>query len=680
MYKLSADPKAKVDQLNRHKFAQDIARLLVLSAPDANESLVFGLNGSWGSGKSSLLGFIQEEIKGFYKQDTNNELGVYEIFEFNPWMFSGQEQLQRYFLGELFRKLGGKEGKFKEAVNRLSKFVKRFVPTKQLLPEEWEEAVEKIIAALSGEETIEQLKKAVDELLIEENLRLYIIMDDIDRLSPDEIVQVFQLVKLNANFKNTIFLLAYDKEVVVSALEQKFKGQGERYLAKIVQADYTLPEMLEEQVENLFFRELENRLKSLKIPFIPAELMHFWQRHGMKKFFQTPRDIHRYLNGLVFRLPVVWQDVNVAQFLVVEAIRTFDFGGFQNMYEISLDCLRKTHHFPSFRDDDVWTKGRFSDPTTLELVRELAKRPTPDSLREMYVDVKKDVFTNDGFERYFSLQLSKKDVSEQEFRDFLTYPEESLLRLQAIHINGRLKNLFRRLLTPGWEKDFPEIGLPTVEGFVNFLHTLNETEQGHHLAYLFDFINQLLENKQKKPHEQGIIRSYLLDLGTGYPQTVRFLWLFHQWQGFQKKWESSPNSLSLEEKDVVDALMAYSTTWIDNVVNDLPKCYNSELGHRIIQSFALFEPSAYPDFMLNKFKKPIQMGWLLSKNTMFGNNGEASRWRSEGSLFPAPVFEHFRKTLIEEPLDKLAKLMPPDHFSAVRFFISEDLTPDLPKQ
>ncbi len=53
---------------------------------------------------------------------------------------------------------------------------------------------------------------------MEEKLKIIVSIDDIDRLSEEEIIAVFQLVKALGDFPNTIYILAFDYDVVVRAL------------------------------------------------------------------------------------------------------------------------------------------------------------------------------------------------------------------------------------------------------------------------------------------------------------------------------------------------------------------------------------------------------------------------------------------------------------------------------
>jgi predicted KAP-like P-loop ATPase len=63
----SDEPIASKDEdvLDRAPYAIQAARLITVSDP-SKSSIVFGLTGAWGSGKSSMLAMIQEEIEESY--------------------------------------------------------------------------------------------------------------------------------------------------------------------------------------------------------------------------------------------------------------------------------------------------------------------------------------------------------------------------------------------------------------------------------------------------------------------------------------------------------------------------------------------------------------------------------------------------------------------------------------
>ncbi len=99
------------DKLGRGVFAGGIAR--AITNWDGEESLVIGLYGEWGSGKTSIKNLIVGKLG-------NEALTDSPVLEFNPWMWSGQEKLTTAFFSELGKVLG-REGSSEDAERRVAK-------------------------------------------------------------------------------------------------------------------------------------------------------------------------------------------------------------------------------------------------------------------------------------------------------------------------------------------------------------------------------------------------------------------------------------------------------------------------------------------------------------------------------------------------------------------------------
>src|SRR5437588_4933907 len=96
------------DQLGRVPFARTLAK--TITSMKGLDSFVFGLCGPWGSGKSSILKLVERELRS--GRSKTKPL----VCNFNPWWFSGQDQLLRAFLSQL----GSVAGRVDQA-GRLSK-------------------------------------------------------------------------------------------------------------------------------------------------------------------------------------------------------------------------------------------------------------------------------------------------------------------------------------------------------------------------------------------------------------------------------------------------------------------------------------------------------------------------------------------------------------------------------
>ncbi len=89
---------------------------------------------------------------------------------------------------------------------------------------------------------MEEVKRSISEDLEDLDQRIYIFIDDMDRLTQNEIKQMFRLINSVADFSNTTYVLAFDYEIVSTALEgERGVSNGEEYLDKIIQLPKTIP-------------------------------------------------------------------------------------------------------------------------------------------------------------------------------------------------------------------------------------------------------------------------------------------------------------------------------------------------------------------------------------------------------------------------------------------------------
>lgn len=326
------------DRLDRFPFAEQLATGLIEGYAQSEEALVVGIHGPWGSGKSSLVNLMVRVIRRHYYKEVG-EKGI--VLTFNPWMFSGQQELQLIFLRELAARLYAFSEETRQVAKKLYQLLSRLEAlAKPITPflkltlgekvvlffQQFGGFVKQITGQTARSKDVESLKKKIDDALKGSKIRLYITIDDIDRLTFAEIEHIFQLVKLNANFANTVFVLAYDQEVVVNALDQKFAGRGQQYLEKIVQVDYGLPKMNRHTLKQLLRERMGALLKELGItPSLDELIEENPQLWGcIEAYIRHIRDINRYLNAVRLRLKCIWEDIDIIDFLALEVLRVLD--------------------------------------------------------------------------------------------------------------------------------------------------------------------------------------------------------------------------------------------------------------------------------------------------------------------------------------------------------------------
>ncbi len=169
----------------------------------------------------------------------------------------------------------------------------------------------------------EQLKKDIAELLSKQRQRILIVIDDIDRLTAEEIRQLFRVVKAVADFPNVIYLLAFDREVVVNALNSMQNTPGEQYLEKVVQLPLDLPAPDKTGLQDMLTKRLDTILAGTNDVLFDRSRWANRYVKGIVHFFVTPRDVIRFCNAMTFEYPAVSNEVNAVDFIMIELLRVF---------------------------------------------------------------------------------------------------------------------------------------------------------------------------------------------------------------------------------------------------------------------------------------------------------------------------------------------------------------------
>lgn len=313
----SIDPK---DDLFGHApFAKSLADSICRYA--GSDGLVLALYGPWGSGKSTVLGYVSHYIE----QEPEESQPV--VVSFNPWWFSGQENLARAFLGQLQAVLPSRSKKFKKLGDLLGDFAEGVGGLIDLsgVTGGAGGTIGKFIAKLTKRKPkdVPAIKAEISQILREAKKRILVVIDDIDRLTPDETRQLFTVIKALADFPNVVYLLAFDRDVAAQAIEQQSGLPGERYLEKIIQVPFELPPIDRVALRAALFKRLDQVLGDTPDGLFDQS---YWTNvffDGIDPLIQVPRDVVRFTNTLSVTYPAVRGEVNPVDFIALEAIRVF---------------------------------------------------------------------------------------------------------------------------------------------------------------------------------------------------------------------------------------------------------------------------------------------------------------------------------------------------------------------
>lgn len=345
---LSDDPLTELDDPSLFGRAILVQRILEVLQRIRQQSLstTLGLIGAWGSGKTTVLQGLITRIDATNPDSETILDEQWSVAQFNPWLYSDAVSLHAGFFAELRSSLP-KEEQWKETRASVAALGKRLAPLSALtglLGVNSEQAVESLLEQLTVS-AADQHKRVAKEL---ESLNhpVLMVIDDIDRLSAEELLQVFKLVRLVGRLPNVYYLLSYDEQTVVDLLGKTdlVSASDERraldYLEKIVQVRIDVPTLRDFEVDRVVSRSLQHIERHHRLEVSESELAELIRRFDgvLSKRLRTPRAIKRYFAQLDAFLPGVGREVLFRDFAVLTWLRTVEPGVY-NLIQTTKDLL-----------------------------------------------------------------------------------------------------------------------------------------------------------------------------------------------------------------------------------------------------------------------------------------------------------------------------------------------------
>ena len=244
-----------VDQPNKN-FDNDFlgidnhAQALTNFIKSCQTPLTVGIQGEWGSGKTSLLNSISHKLGD----------KEYKIITINAWeqaLLSKPEETLLKIVNEIINNLTDELSDKEKYKNKISQNFEKITKG----------ALRVAGAAIGGNATAEVVKDLMDNnqsvindlknTLKEVTLKIVdrrnydkivIYVDDLDRIDPPDAVSILELLKNIFDIEHCVFVLAIDYQVVVKGLEKKFGKRNDSnewefkaFFDKIIQLPFMMP-------------------------------------------------------------------------------------------------------------------------------------------------------------------------------------------------------------------------------------------------------------------------------------------------------------------------------------------------------------------------------------------------------------------------------------------------------
>ncbi len=300
----------KNDVNQRWRYIDTIATLL-LNADTEERAFAIGITGEWGSGKTSFMDTLEQRLSA-----AKNLLQLH----FNPWLISDAKGITAAFFSELSYRLSQKTDML---TSDLSDYMR--IITSEIEGNAAVKVLKKALPAFRWNRNgIDELRSSINDSLRELDKKLIIYIDDLDRLDDEEITEVLRIIRNSADFANIVFVVAYDKTQINSALSGKFKQGSTKYVEKVFQHEFHLPPI----DRNILLAELNVRLEPILSEYdnearkVMFERQNFKQNYSsLKNHLRHYRDVSRFVNIFKVHYPYLQNHVFLPDLYLVIFLR-----------------------------------------------------------------------------------------------------------------------------------------------------------------------------------------------------------------------------------------------------------------------------------------------------------------------------------------------------------------------
>lgn len=271
------------DMLDTRKYARALKRF-ILGCPTP---MSIAIQGDWGTGKTSLIHMLRQELVPELGPEPNpqpNKYGIRYTY-FNTWQYSQfgmDEDMYMSFVCALIRKCSPETESAKKVLETLKTLLKKVVVHK--VGEYTDLNIEDLLTRQKErEKCVEDMKKAFADLVEyltgeQEGGRLIICIDDLDRLNPEVAVELLEVIKLFMDVEKCVFVLAIDYDVVVNGVRKKYgremsEEKCRSFFDKIIQVPFRMPVesySLNEMIKHTISEMAADSVDEKDIPLLPG--------------------------------------------------------------------------------------------------------------------------------------------------------------------------------------------------------------------------------------------------------------------------------------------------------------------------------------------------------------------------------------------------------------------------
>ena len=415
---LPIDEKYK-DLLERDVFAKSVVKEL-WDTDTRSSSFTCGINAPWGSGKTSFINLMKINLK---HEEFENKI----IIDFNPWLYAAEKDLVTAFFDELSKTLKLYDKSLAKNLIDYAKLLSAFNTSETKLISSLLDLVQ------HDNDSLQEKKKHISESIISIERKIFVFIDDLDRLEANEILEMMKLIRNVSDFPYMYIIAAYDKSYVTQCMSTKMKSGANNFIEKIFEHEHILAPCSNESLR----RALADELRKIDAGyFLKPKYEDYILDHNNKALdaLSNLREIYRLSNNIASTYSLLkHEDVHGIDLLLLGLFKTkypvafslFEHKWHEILVEVEHDNYRYYELFQGKDKDGYFdfiqyldghqeemSMNEFDIKTIKMILSEMFKRQETVGDTHRIHDVR-------WFNRYLNLTQLKSDIPEKEFNEVM---------------------------------------------------------------------------------------------------------------------------------------------------------------------------------------------------------------------------------------------------------------------
>ena len=505
------------DRLSIHGFAYDLMQR-IWETDTSKSVFTCGIESPWGNGKTSFINLMKEVISEQPKYRKNTI-----IIDFNPWMYSAENELISVFLEELSKSLRKYDRTLGKNIIDYSKAISLFNTTETKI-------ISSLVDFVQKDDSLYDKKRKIKDAISKIQKKVIVFIDDLDRLDGDELLEMMKLIRNVSDFPYMYFVAAYDKSYLVKCIEKKLNTNGTDFLRKVFLHEFTLPPISSQYqlIINHFSDLVEGddrfNILALSLGYTSMEDA-FYGDDGTDKQDYNIREIKRLSNSFKMAYERVKGYTNVCDLFMLEVLKmrystVFSLfaqrrdlflvkeNDYNRLYKENTNSAQSSNNVNKidFIDYLKTHKDRFN-------ITEIDIRRITTILVRLFDDQKRSRGINNVFftNKYFDYrEIIPEQISHEEFNELMKKPLNVIKSQIRFWSGNELPSLIERLTF--YNCTSAEEILKQICVSIYFLSLNTPISLSIDLVGLIEKLERTITNDETEPIDQAVRSKYITEI------------------------------------------------------------------------------------------------------------------------------------------------------------------------